>query len=482
VRALAAAAQQVGSIGEAAVHQARAALRAPHALGPQRVAAIKALAVTATTADDRLGGVSLGPNHALVGFLRSRYDDFATRLDKVRSGVHRGALAAQATARLFAGPSHLLLLGANNAEMRNGSGMFLSAAEVDIVDGTLTLGPVRSTGDLAMVAGAPPATGPYAAPWGAFLANEDFRNLGVSARFDETAALAAQMWKADTGQRVDGVVAIDIAGVQALLTATGPVEAGTETVAAGNVVQLLMHDQYLGSSGASADVQARREELGAIADAALAAVQRGGYSAGGLAGQLPAVVSGRHLLLWSSDPALEQSWQGAGVAGTLRADSLLAAVQNMGANKLDRFVTVSTDVAIAPGVSTTRVTATIHLSNATPGGQPDYIAGNGVGGEPPYTYRAYVTLTMPVSAQKISVDRRTVAQVSGADGPTRVVAVLRDVPAGRSATVVVTFELPVAHGHLQIESSARVPAATMHILTVPPSPPVPDSQRPRVQW
>jgi hypothetical protein len=187
-------------------------------------------------------------------------------------------------------------------------------------------------------------------------------------------------------------------------------------------------------------------------------------------------------MIWSSDPALEESWQGAGVAGTLRADSLLVAVQNMGANKLDRFLTTSTVLAIAPGPLITRVTATIHLTNSTPPGQPAYIAGNGVGGEPPYTYRAYVTVTMPVSAGEISVDRQTVAQVSGPDGPTRVVAVLRDVPQGQSLSVVVTFELPVAHGHLQIESSARVPAATMHILTLPPSAPFPDSQRPRLQW
>jgi uncharacterized protein DUF4012 len=480
VRSLAAAAEAVGDAGEAAVSQARTALQAPHSDGPQRLAAIRSLAAAATTADARLSRISLGPDRALLGPIRSRYNDFDARLLKVQAGLHRGAVAAQAAAQLFAGPSHVLLLAANNAEMRDGSGMFLSLVELDIDDGHITIGPVQQSRYFQVAPGAVPLTGGYASPWGVYLADIDWRNLGVTPRFDETGALAAQMWQAKTGQPIDAVMSLDIAGIQALLQATGPVQAGAEMVNAGNVVQLLMHDQYLGSNGASADVSARKEQLGQIADAAFSAIERGGYNTSSLASSLPRIVAGRHLMMWAKDPTLEADWTTAGVSGTLKADALLAAVQNMGANKLDYFTSVSSVLTVEAGAASTVITVRVHLANATPAGQPPYIAGNGDAGEPPNTYRAYVTLTMPVSAYDISVDHSLEAQISGVDGPVRTVAVLRDVGPGQQTDVTFTFSLPGAHGHLELVSAARVPAATMEVAGA--GPPQSDDRQLRVQW
>src|SRR5579871_1882285 len=101
VRNLANAAQQVGAIGETAITRARAALRAPHGTGPQRVAAIQALASAAKDADAGLARVSLGSRSALIGAITKRYDDFANRLARVRTGVHKGAIAATQTAALL---------------------------------------------------------------------------------------------------------------------------------------------------------------------------------------------------------------------------------------------------------------------------------------------------------------------------------------------------------------------------------------------
>ena len=481
VRNLSAAAEQVGSIGQTAIDQARAALRAPHATGPQRVAAISALASAASTADARLSKVSLGSRTALVGFVRRHYDDFATRLAKVRAGVHKGAVAAKQTATLFRGPSHLLLLAANNAEMRDGSGMFLSATQVDVVDGKVTIGTVSDTADLALPQSPVPLAAGYSAVWHPYLANEEWRNLGMSARFDETAAMAAAMWKAKTGQVVSGVMAIDIAGLQTLLVGTGPVEAAGTTVTPQNVTQLLMHDQYVGLTGDASDAS-RRDQLGRIADSVVQAVQRGGFDTAAVAKQMPATVGGRHLLLWSADPTTEAAWQAAGVGGVLAGDTLLAAVQNVGVNKLDQFLTVSTAVRVDPG-SSTGVSATFSLVNHTPPGEPGYIAGIGTAHVPPDTYLALVTLTMPGSAGDVLVDGKPLANNAGFDGPTRVVAVLRPVAPGANVRVTVTFTLPWPHGRLQVESAARLPSATVSLAT--PSGSVTgaaDDTRPAVAW
>jgi hypothetical protein len=480
VRNLAAAAEQVGSIGQTAIDQARAALRAPHASGPQRVSAISALASAASTADARLSRVSLGSRTALIGFIRNHYDDFTTRLAKVRTGVHKGAVAAQQTAVLFRGPSHLLLLAGNNAEMRDGSGMFLSATQVDVVNGTVTIGTVSDTADLALPQSPVPLAPGYAAVWRPYLANEEWRNLGMSARFDETAAMAAAMWKAKTGHDVSGVMAIDIAGLQTLLVGTGPVQAAGMTVTPQNVTQLLMHDQYVGLTGDASNAS-RRDELGRIAASVVQAVQRGGFDTAAVAKQMPATVGGRHLLLWSADPTTEAGWQAAGVGGVLGSDTLLAAVQNVGVNKLDQFLSVSTAVKVAPGPSTA-VTATLDLVNHTPPGEPGYIAGTRIAGVPPDTYLALATLTMPGSAGDVLVDGKPLANNAGFDGPTRVVAVLRPVAPGADVHVTVTFTLPGPHGRLQIESAARLPSATVSVATPSAVTSNADDKRPSASW
>jgi len=478
VKALTVAAQQVAVIGEGAEQRARVALRQPHQTGPQRVAAIKALADAASTADSQLGGVSLGSDRALVSFVASKRNQFATRLAKLQSGIHRAAVAGEAAATLFAGPSHLLLLAGNNAEMRDGSGMFLAAAEVDLADGQVTLGSISDTRSIPLAAGAVPLTGDLAARWGFLAPNEEWRNLALNPDFDMTAALAARMWQATTGHAVDGVLAIDIAGLKALLEATGPVQAGSQTVSPDNVTQLLLHDQYVGVT----DQQARQDQLGVIARSVLDAVQNGGYDSSALAQQLPGVVSGRHLMLWSARPDLEAAWRTAGTAGVMRADTLMVTLLNRGVNKLDQFVRLASDLEIRSGGGSSALTLTVHITNATPPGEPAYIAGGFVPGLPASSYYGYVAVTLPFVASGIQVDGQRVANVAGPEGINQVVATLRTVAPGQTLTVVFTFTLPGVHGHLQVESAARIPPATYRLLRPTPSAPIPDDHRPRFAW
>jgi hypothetical protein len=275
-------------------------------------------------------------------------------------------------------------------------------------------------------------------------------------------------------------MAIDIAGLQTLLLGTGPVQAAGASVTPSNVVQLLMHDQYVGFPGDASNAS-RRDELGRIANAVVQAIQRGGFDTAAVAKQMPATVGGRHLLLWSADPTTEAAWQAAGVGGVLGSDTLLAAVQNVGVNKLDQFLSVSTQVKVDPGAST-NVVATLNLVNHTPAGEPGYIAGTGIAGVPPDTYLALATVTMPGSAGSVLVDGKPVANDAGFDGPTRVVAVVRRVPPGAEVRVTVTFILPGPHGRLQIESAARLPSATVSAVTPSASITGADETRPALSW
>jgi hypothetical protein len=266
-----------------------------------------------------------------------------------------------------------------------------------------------------------------------------------------------------------------------LLSGTGPVDAGATVVSTDNVVQLLMHDQYLGQTGNPVTNRVRRDELGSIANSVVRAIQRGGFNTSAVAKELPAVVAGRHLMLLSARASTEVAWEESGVAGELGSDTLLAAVQNVGANKLDTFLTFSSDVHVVAG-SPTRVTVVFHLANRTPPGQPSYVAGTGAAGVPPNTYYALATLTMPGDADQVLVDGAPLANNSGLDGATRVVAALRKVAPGQHADLTVTFALPVAHGRLQVESAGRVPSATVSVQTAGGSKTSSDDLRPAILW
>ena len=116
------------------------------------------------------------------------------------------------------------------------------------------------------------------------------------------------MWAARTGQQVDGVLAIDVAGLRQIMTATGPVQVGGTTVDAANVEQYLLHDQYAGLSDNATGDAAREDALGCIADDVLRQLQGQSTDLRSLASAVSGAVAGRHLMVWSSDPAAQAAW------------------------------------------------------------------------------------------------------------------------------------------------------------------------------
>jgi hypothetical protein len=457
---LAGAATRVAVVGQSTVLKARAALTAPHRTGAQRLAAIRTLAAAASGAGHALDQINLGPGTKLIGPVGKAYRDFDARLAKLRASLARGVAGANGAASLLAGPQHVLVLMANNAEMRDGSGTFLSAATLDTSDGSLHLGDIHSTADLAVPgAGVQPFVGDMADRWGWLFPNREWRNLGLTPRFDTTAPLAARMWKAVQGEDVSGVLGLDIETLKAVLVGTGPIQVDGQEVSANSVEQLLQHDQYvdLGNDANQAD---RRERLGHIASAAFRALQDGNFSVAHLATALSGITSGRHLLVWSKAPDEQREWEAAGVAGTVGPNDLLVGVSNRGANKLDQFLDVSNDLAVRPGLTGTDVTVTVHLANQTPDGEPPYVIDTDPStGLHPGDYFGFVSVSMPGSATGVVVDGFPQVSVYGPDGQSLVVAVLKGVLKGQTAVVVVHFRLPGPHGAMIVLASARVPAA-----------------------
>ena len=141
------------------------------------------------------------------------------------------------------------------------------------------------------------------------------------------------MWQAKIGQHVDGVMTVDVVALTQLLYVTGPVTLPDGTVIdSSNAEQFLLHDQYAGLSytGTDAAEGAREEQQGALAQAEFNALDTESLDLKSLSDALAGMVSGRHIMVWSADPATQATWQTNGVAGTLSADSTLVALINAG--------------------------------------------------------------------------------------------------------------------------------------------------------
>jgi hypothetical protein len=455
---LSSAAGEVASIGTTFLSQVHAVVNSPHGAGPERISALRRLSALSSAAVHQLDRIETGPSVALVAPLASRREAFVSQLDGARQRLVRAAQVSTVAADILEGPQTYLVMAANNAEMRAGSGMFLDVGTATTGGGSVHLGQLVLSAGLLLPPGAVTATGDLERNWGWLAPGQDWRNLGLTPRFEVTAPLAAQMWQADTGQHVDGVIALDVAGLQELLRVTGPVTAAGVTVSADNVVTYIEHDEYSGLSDQAIQSAGRQSALGAIASAVLDHLQGQSVDLTTLGKAMAAATQGRHLLLWSDAAPAEAAWQASGVAGTLTGTSLAATVISRGGNKLDQYLSAEVRMRRSSVGPDTAVTMTVHLHNGTPDGESQFIAGPYPGLGASYgEYLGLVSVNLPAAATHRSMSGAGSLAVDGTDGPTWVLASTVDVPRGGSRDVTVRFDLPGHHGSVTVEPSARVP-------------------------
>jgi len=459
VRDLSSAAGTVSDVGSSFISRVHDLLNQPHSAGPERLTSLRELSALSQSAERQLSGIDTGPSQGLFGSLAAKHNQFVTQLYDARVRLTKAAAVSAAVADILQGPQNYLVLAANNAEMRAGSGAFLDAGLASAADGSVELSGFVPSGDHILPAGQVNPTGDFQHNWGWLLPGVDLRNLGLTPQFDVTAPLAARIWTGVTGQKVDGMMALDVAGVKQLLEVTGPVVADGQTFTADNVEQYLLHDQYTGLTDAAAGGQQRQDALGTLTKAVLHQLESQSTDLRTLGQAVSSAVAGRNLMMWSSNPVDQAAWVVSGVSGSLAPRSVDVSLINRGGNKLDQYVPVHVAVATAPAGSNTTVTMTSQLVNATPAGQSQFIGGPFPG--VPVSYGGYfglVAANLPASASHITMTGAGPLAVKGPEGPTWVVAAPITIPAGTTATVVVRFEMPGHHGSMTVVPSARIPA------------------------
>jgi hypothetical protein len=455
---LSAAAATMLDVGTGAVDEARGILDREAGSVRNRPVMLRRLAELADRTEQRLAGLRFGPRIGLVPPLARSRNDFTDAWTDVRRGLSRAAVGGRAAADLLAGPRRYLLFAANNAEMRAGSGMFLSAGELITGPEGVRLENMRSVTTIEVPPERVPLSGDLEARWGWLSPNREWRNLMLSPRFEANASLAAQMWVAVGNQAVDGVMAVDPVALEALLGVTGDVDVEGRRITRETVVRELLHDQYL-RFPAHEEKPERREELGQIARGIFDALDQRAVSAPKLIDALARTARGRHLLLWSMRPEEQDGWKALGVDGGLQDNSVLVSVINRGGNKLDQYLKASAELDVRPTPSGADVAIRVRLENVVPRGEVFYIAGPHPGsGLSEGAYLGLVTLNLPAAATDAGFEGVDALAVAGGDGNSRVIGFQLSLGRGDQRTVVARFRLPPSVDTLRIEPSARVPA------------------------
>ncbi|PEG39898.1 hypothetical protein CRI77_15305 [Mycolicibacterium duvalii] len=318
-------------------------------------------------------------NPRYVTLLRNARSQLQNQISAVTSLIENAALAARLVPSMMGadGPRSYFMAFQTNAEARGTGGLLGGYGILRFDDG------VPSVDTLAPNTELRDAVGPidlgvefdqqyaYAQPF------TDFRNSNLSPHFPYAAQIWKTMWAEQTGQDVDGVIAIDPVALSYILGAVGPVTMSDgEVISRENVVELTESTAYLRFPE---DQVARKQYLQDIANAVVKKMTGPVRSPRQLLDALGQAVNERRIAVWSSVPEEQELLEQTPLAHALPGDeSPYAAVviNNLGGNKLDYYLRTQIEYAADECEGETRAsTVTVKLTNTVPDEPlPDYVA------------------------------------------------------------------------------------------------------------
>ena len=354
----------------------------------------------------------------------------------------------------------LLVLLENNAELRGTGGIVTVFARATARDGRLEVGDFQEVEDVADPADRArtvPAPDDFRALYGRFKADTTlWKNTNMAADVPTSSEVMAEVAARTTGRRPDALIWLDVPAIAAVLRATGPAALpdGGE-LRAEDVVPQLLSRAYAEAPDTPAGQDRRRDLLRGAADAVIGQLLGGGADLDPqtLAEELAAMARGRHLALWSADPATQADLVAGGLAGQVRAgsgDLSSFVVHNLGGgdqdgNKLDYYGRRQTTVTAVVGSDSALVEQEVALRNTAPArGLPVYVAGRAT----PGVNNALVTLALPRDAQDVgfSRDGQGLPPLPQPEGDHAVVTDVVSIPPGVVVTWRLRYRLPLADG------------------------------------
>jgi hypothetical protein len=262
-----------------------------------------------------------------------------------------------------------------NAEARGTGGLVGAFGILRAEHGRISIERVASDDDLPAAPAKAVELGPeFDRRYGRQDAARALNESNLSPHFPYAAKIWAELWRAHTGERVDGAFAVDPGGLAGLLAATGPVGlADGERLTAADAVPLTERDVYARFT----DPVERKRFLVEVARAVADVLPERLGDLAGLRAMAGLAGAGR-LLAWSAHPDEEAALAALPVGGVLPdAPGPFAevVVNNGGGNKLDYYLDRRVTYELGPVEGPRRTTRiTVRLANEAPQkGLPEYV-------------------------------------------------------------------------------------------------------------
>jgi hypothetical protein len=338
------------------------------------------LAAAATRLTGIATQVKALPAHGLLPPVHNAVNQLTGQLSSLTGQLDDAALAARLLPPMLGatGPRHYLVVIQDNAEVRGTGGLLGAFATLEATNGRLRLTRLESNDELKPLsvpptdANLPPEYVDRYADWGA---TELWQQVNVSPHFPYAAQIWTAMWRARTGEQLDGVIAIDPFTLGYLLDATGPVRLDDGTTLTGaNAADFILKDEYAVLAGAQ-----RKQYLVTLGRAVFDHLVTGAGSTRALITALGrAAGEGRLLIATPAHPAEQALLETRRLGGTLpetTAPFAAVVINDAGSGKLDYYLGRRLSYN-AESCANGQRTATVDIAltnNAPATGLPDYV-------------------------------------------------------------------------------------------------------------
>jgi hypothetical protein len=323
------------------------------------------------------------PDHTWLSSIDTSYASAMALVSELNNGLTAVNLTARILPTMLgqAGPKYYFLAFQNEAESRGTGGLPGAFGIIEANHGKLSFVRMESDTTLARVSASVDFGPAYDHLYAAATPTLTYGNSNISPNFPYAAQIWASMWRNHSGQKVDGVIAVDPTALSYLLDVTGPATLPDNSQISGaNAIALTQSSSYAMFPGTSeADVAQRQAYLLEVASAASKQILADRGEPTALVEAAAKAAGERRILVWSADPTIEAQLAQTTMAGVIpitTAPYVGMSIVNGGGDKLDYYLDRSiTWQAVGCG-STRATTVTITLTNDAPAtGLPDYVTG-----------------------------------------------------------------------------------------------------------
>jgi len=351
------------------------------------LARIEAVAPALTSASDVVARttktVSALPQHTWLSPIDSAYADALSQITSLDHSMKSARIAARILPTMLGadGPKRYFLAFQNESEARGTGGMPGAFAIVQASHGKIALTRMESDSTLTNIAAGVDFGPDYHHLYEGSDTTTQYADGNVSPHFPYAAQIWASMWKKHSGQKVDGVIAVDPTALGYLLAVTGPATLPDKSQVTGaNAATLTQSTLYAKFSSPNGVTQAQRQAyLLNVASAASTKILDARGEPTALLRAAGKATSERRILVWSADPSVQADLAQTSVAGIIPATTapyVGLSIVNNGGNKLDYYLARSLTWARTGCGTTRKTTVTITLTNNAPAtGLSPYVTG-----------------------------------------------------------------------------------------------------------